>query len=658
MDLQKFESVLRDKESPTACELGGLSAIQELANQFVGSGHADRLVDVLVRSGEGSRQKLLEFAKRVLRENEYPMVVAAVGQTVATIDMSRVEARSLQDVLLERARRTDSPLDNHLASECLAAALLLASDGNAPKAALVAALERVEPGGDSVLVSRAALLAGLAWHWDRLNDLETLLERLASDPQAGEQAAFELGMIHIDRALCSQDKEALFASLRDATKWFTAANEIDPDMSEARAFSGTVSALLLFCEEASAEKVEYHVTQACEAAGERLQFVDSRSLRAWLRPRLDAQAAWYELTGALRGLSKHMSERSWLRALPVLQQIANLRSTLVSLATESGDTLRDAVTNRLASGFVAREGLRDHLQAWVDDPHTDEAHRQQAVQLMTAVDALREDPGKAMPLASEGELASGTEPETAPSNAAQKFLSQMQRKPFNRMEEECFSKLISRLRPHVDFRGSVETDVSALIVFLIQFTSFCLNVSSDNAGPTFQFLFEPDGKLPLEKDLQIAMFHSMHFSVSGFQSHQIHTEAHDISRGRVDLAISCVDWLMKLELKRELSIASKEGISKYLGQAGSYLLTGARIGFLVVLDLCYQTKWPLTLDDNCWVETVKGPGDSEPRLIVVFRILGLRPVPSSIKTPIVQTTAKPERSGKRSAKTNKGTSKQ
>ncbi|OYD77452.1 UNVERIFIED_ORG: hypothetical protein BDU10_2557 [Burkholderia sp. CF145] len=657
MDLQKFESVLRDKESPTAGELGGLSAIHELANQFVGSGHADRLVDVLIRSGDESRQELLEFASRVLRENQFPMVVAAVGQTVATVAMSRLEARSLQDVLLDRARRTDSPLDNHMASECLAAALLLASDGNAPKAALVAALERVEPGGDSMLVSRAALLAGLAWHWDRLNDLETLLERLASDPQAGEQAAFELGMIHIDRALCSQDKETLFASLRDAAKWFTAATEMDPDMSEARALSGTVSALLLFCEEAPADKVEYHVTQACEVVGERLQFVDSRSLRKWLRPRLDAQAAWYELTCALRGLSKHMSERSWLRALPVLQQIANLRSTLVTLATESGDALRDAVTNRLASGFVAREGLRAHLQVWIDDPLTDEMHKQQAVELMTAVDALRDDPGKAMPLASEGQLASGTEPETLPSNSALGFLSRMRRKPFNRMEEECFLKLISQLRPHVDFRGSVETDVSALIVFLIQFTTLCLNVSSDNAGPAFQFLFEPDGNLPLEKELQIAMFHSMHFSVSGFQSHQIHTEAHDISRGRVDIAISCVEWMMKLELKREKSNASKEGISKYLGQAGSYLLTGARIGFLVVLDLCYQKEWPLTLDDNCWVEAVKGPGDSEPRLIVVFRIPGIRPVPSSIRTPAVQTEAVAKRPGKRGVKADKAAGK-
>ena len=69
--------------------------------------------------------------------------------------------------------------------------------------------------------------------------------------------------------------------------------------------------------------------------------------------------------------------------------------TLVSLATDSGDALRSAVTNRLASGFAAREGLRAHLQDWIADIQTDDVHRQHAVVLLAAVDTLRTDPGKA-----------------------------------------------------------------------------------------------------------------------------------------------------------------------------------------------------------------------------------------------------------------------
>lgn len=338
-----------------------------------------------------------------------------------------------------------------------------------------------------------------------------------------------------------------------------------------------------------------------------------------------------------------MSERSWLRALPVLQQIANLRSTLVNLATESGDVLRSAVTNRLASGFVAREGLRAHLRDWANDVETDEPHRQQALALLAAVDELRADPGKAGPLASEGHLASGPEPRNSLANPASAFLGYMLAASFNRTQEECYQKVVSQLKTHTDYHGSVANDINLLIAFLIRFQTHCLNVSFEMAQPAFEFLFQADGDLPLEKELQTAMFQWMHLAMAGFGTHQIHREVHDVSRGRADIAITCAEWQMVAELKRESSDASRAGISKYLGQAATYLLTGPRIGFLVVLDLCSQKQWPLTLADNCWVESVKGPGDTEPRIIAVWRIPGMRPVPSDIRTPLSEPKPKAKR---------------
>ena len=342
-----------------------------------------------------------------------------------------------------------------------------------------------------------------------------------------------------------------------------------------------------------------------------------------------------------------MTERSWLRALPVLQQIATLRCTLVTLATDSGDALRSAVTGRLASGFVAREGLRAHLQDWITDTHTDDTQRQQAVELLAAVDKIRTDPGKVMPLASDVGLASGSEqaPKTASASA---MLSAMIPGSFSKMQEECYRKLITDLQSHPDFRGSVASDIGSFIGFLMRFLSHCLDVSFEMARPFLEFLFRTGRSLPLERELQAAMYHALQLGLGNFQTHQIHREVHDVSRGRADLAIICPGWRMIIEVKRESADASRPGISKYLGQAASYLLTGPRIGFLVVLDLCSQKQWPLTLADNCWVEAVKGLGDSEPRLIVVFRIPGMRPVPSDVVTPSSQH--KPKTSRRRTAK--------
>ena len=48
----------------------------------------------------------------------------------------------------------------------------------------------------------------------------------------------------------------------------------------------------------------------------------------------------------------------------------------------------------------------------------------------------------------------------------------------------------------------------------------------------------------------------------------------------------------------KVSSSCTEAIRQYLGQVATY----PRIGFLVVLDLVSQRGWPLTLEDNCWVD--------------------------------------------------------
>jgi hypothetical protein len=68
-------------------------------------------------------------------------------------------------------------------------------------------------------------------------------------------------------------------------------------------------------------------------------------------------------------------------------------------------------------------------------------------------------------------------------NPASTLLGRMRPMPFNRMEEECFSELVSQLQTHVDYRGSVANDVNSLIAFLIQFLVYCLNVSFEVANP-------------------------------------------------------------------------------------------------------------------------------------------------------------------------------
>ncbi|EDT42475.1 hypothetical protein [Burkholderia ambifaria] len=642
MNVAQFEATLSRSVSPSSEELGGLSVVRKMSASFVESVYADRIVQVLSDIGSDAYQDYVCFAVDVLRQSPYPSIVAAVGQKLADSGMSRRDAMTAQDVLLLRARQTATPLENEMASECMAGAFLLASEVQASKPALIAALDRVEPGDSALLVRRVALLAGLAWFWSRSEDAETTLRRLAEDDNAGEQAAFELGMIQVDYALSSPDKESLFARLEDAAGWFESAERIDPDMLEATAFRGALRALMLFCDDAPVAEVEKHLKQACEASNERIQYLDTSSMRKWLRPRLDIETTWYRLSCALQGLSASMSARSWLHAVPVLQQIATLRSTLVSLATESGDILRETVTRRLASGFVAQEGLRAHLEEWAGHPDTDYGYREHALSMLKAVEIVGVEPGKVAPLASEGGTASGTRPDTELLEQNALLLDMGMVAPLNATQEKSYWRLISELERHSDFHGSVAADVKLFIIFLIRFLSYCLNVNYDISNLSFSFLFHDSNEFPLEKRLQAAMFESLHMAFSGFKSHQILREVPDFAKGRTDIAIVREDWTLVTELKREMSDATRGGLKKYLGQAAAYLLTGPRISFLVVVDLCLQKKWPLTLADNCWVESVQTKDDSAPRKVVVFRIPGMLPVPSDVVTPPSNSTQEAE----------------
>jgi len=220
---------------------------------------------------------------------------------------------------------------------------------------------------DPFLVRRAARLAGLAWLWSRSPDLTELLKRLCLNDEAGEQALHELGLILLENALSLPSGEEVIEGLELAADMFASASRADPELNEARAFYHSLKAVSLFCSAANNEAVELQIGKAREAAVDRHCMLDTASLRSWLRPTVAAEIAWYELANLLEGLSQRLQERSWLRAVPVLQQLSRLRVALVAVANHSGDTLREAVTNRIAQGIVSQDGLVSHLSAWVND---------------------------------------------------------------------------------------------------------------------------------------------------------------------------------------------------------------------------------------------------------------------------------------------------
>lgn len=626
-----MERRLEAYEAPTLDDLGGLESVLGGSSALTRSLYADRIVRALSAVDGVLTAPAVGLVDAILGENTHPFVVAAAAQSVLDLRLAPHDQRRLQRRLLDRAGRRQSPTEALMASECLAGGLLLADLSGASRPAVLAVLDDLGAGDPDVIVQRGARLAGLAWLWAHSPDIEALLRRLSANVDAGGQAQFELALIALDRALAAEARDPLLAGLEVSRRHFDAALQADPEFVEAAALSRALAAIGTFCSDDDGN-FDTMLTEACELTGSRRLELDRSSLRAWLRPRIDAETAWWQLASALRGLSGDLSKRSWLRAVPVLEQIARLRRALVPLATKHGDQLRTTITERIAASFLREEGLRSHLLAWRDDSQTTEADRREASALLEAVDAMaeaRDCPRDVSPGRDATKQLPATRGTRFDGLAAIASLS-----GFNAPIERAFLAMDEALQGHPDYCGPVRADARSLIGQLILFLSHCLDVTPNMAKGYFEFLFEADGAKPLEIELQRACWHTLRLQANGFPQHQVLEEVRDIAAGRADIAVIRPGWRMVVEIKRELEDASRGSIRKYLGQIATYELTGPRIGFLVVLDLVSQRGWPLTLEDNCWVEWLQTAGDSVPRMVCVWRVPGARQPPSKTRTPI------------------------
>ncbi len=624
-------------KAPSLEELGGLSALSAEADTLRGNVHADRLVAALVHAN--ALVDTADLLVGIVAENPYPLVIHSVIAQLAAATLPSGVKTELGTAIFSRIDRRQTPLEADIASECLAGAYLLTVVGHFSRIRLMSCLEEVQQNDPPHFVRRAAVIAGLTWARDRMPEMKGVLERLAAN-EAGDQATYELALAQLDEALTAPDQASMIAGLRLAEGAFSRALGQNPELEEAEALGASIRALVLFCDNASSAAIEEQVAKAKASALSRRNELDRRALRSWLRPRIDAEFAWYELTNALQTLPGELAKRSWLRAVPVLERVAALRRALIPLAAAApGDALRNAVADRLANSFLEREGLVAHLQAWVLDGDTSEEDKAEGRRLLAELDEKGKSPGKAT---GPGELPSTSGPTDdifSQANPRVRALLaaavQANRAITSASVEAAFTRLTGHLNDHPDFTGSARTEVELILLHSLRFLDACLDIGSVMAGEAFGFLFDKGATKPLEVELQRALLHWLKAQAIGFPGHTILPEAHDVASGRADLSIILPTWRFVIEVKREWKDASREGLRKYLGQTAAYVATKPRIGMLAALDLCGQKKWTFDFDDNCWIEavTMAEAKDGIDRRIIAVRVPGCRTVPSSVKTP-------------------------
>lgn len=109
-------------------------------------------------------------------------------------------------------------------------------------------------------------------------------------------------------------------------------------------------------------------------------------------------------------------------------------------------------------------------------------------------------------------------------------------------------------------------------------------------------------------------------------------EVSDIAAGRADILVELNRTRLVIEVKREDADATHEALlGKYGAQAAEYSNTSVRIGFLLVLDRSRPDGSAGHIEEKVAVRTVRKPGDSMDRMLVIIVMPSNRKRPSSMK---------------------------
>ncbi|MDC0714206.1 hypothetical protein POL68_37430 [Stigmatella sp. ncwal1] len=632
--LQLIHDAVTSGRTPTLDEFGGLQAILKEGDVLVTEPVLDVLVsfaaelrgqdvaaldDLVLRGFQQGKSAtcLRDAASRLL---QLPSVLARVSKDLQRTLYARVEDRGTRKTAL-------------LAAYALEALFRMALAGAAPKHRPLALMADFHAGEDALFASRAAKLAGAAFHVWREDDLVEALERLSQVAEAEDEAAFELGLVALSRALSSAEKVTAQNLLDVARVHFDRAFSIGGGREDALAYRATIDLLQGFSDGKPHDELAAPLTELESAVTRRMFWLDVTDVPSWLRPRFDRDAQWLELVRAAKAAAENLTRPSWLNASRVMEQV--LRVYDADRTIESGPGLQALLRPRIETAIARERGLLAHLNELLSTSEWQSEHREVAVLLQARIEVLAQEStqrGKVKedvpyPLLRgilRDENVLGLSPDHA-SKLEAALQEHMLRQDIaaSVTVQRIVKQIHEELASCRDYEGETKRDFDELLLHVLSFCADRLDGSKRERGARGAYLSKANA---LEGDLQSDL---REYLIGNFLRADVRTEVDGVGAGRTDIYIGFGTRRFIIELKREGEDSSRSGLRKYLGQAAAYQATNVRLGFLGVLDLVERRGPPPHLEDSVWTDSFVPEGGESTRHIVVFRVSGRLTPPSN-----------------------------
>lgn len=660
-------------QGPTLADLGGATLVAAAADALADSpwflylvdvaGNASQgtataspddevaQIDAAVAAGFGKHERPSSYASAVARLLRYPELTSRLNRALERAFLNQVEAGTIVDASAQSTAIAGSALE--------ALVHLTTTNVIKPHRLLALCVDLVDllDTAPAEFKRRVPRLAGILHEHFRDDDLITLLRRLADDPDADNDATFELALFDLRTALNADDFPTIVDGLLRARRGFAAASGGPERRPDADAYAAAIDAIVAF-NRPDVMLVQEASARLHQAVAQHAAWLAGCYSPPWMTNRNQEERAWHQLTVFLASAATPISDDAWYRADEAIGALIDAYRASRSFTRRVGGEphslgVEQLVRPVIEATFVdnARSlSLLDQALATEERFQRDEAAQQLSEAVRAAVAAAHS------PLpATRGGGGLGKDSRRVPAtlryfkaDSAQAILELLPENLQQELEGLLYDNRIARLESGNPKVESMLDELERQLVtspdwpvagkhfrLLVQqtvlFLMRCYNVGSSTGGTRTAYLNTTStDPTPKERLLQSDY---LDWLKQGPYYATARAEVPDVAAGRADVVIELTGISLYVECKREETDASRSGLRKYAGQARAYSVTNVAFGILLVLDLTPHPTGNPDLFSSVWIEHVQVGSEETPRQIVVARVPGNRRVPHVTRTP-------------------------
>jgi hypothetical protein len=359
-------------------DLGGPAAILGREIGIARGPHAVPVLQaVLDALGEGGdpdgRAGLETFVVACARERHAEAYVTAA--IVPLIAEARQLAPRTRDAcfrafVMRINDRKDDPASRWAAMD---GALRMALEEGVPsrRHQLLGEMLSVESDDDEYFLRHAAKITGVAYsHW-RDPDLPKRLEQMLPVEEAADEAAYELGMACVARALDAEDRTSAESGFSEARRWFADSLNSRPDRTDAALYANALDVLSGFSKGASGSDLARYGDELARLSLAHRAFHQDEDDPPWLGARWGEMCQWeslaIQLGDAATGLSTGDPFDTERAATLVHERIlAAYVAGRSALGRDRRGGIEAVLRPRIEAKFMRRKSLLVSLDTWLD----------------------------------------------------------------------------------------------------------------------------------------------------------------------------------------------------------------------------------------------------------------------------------------------------